>query len=160
MALPNLKLIEAMRKTARKLQKGASYEWGHMGKCNCGNLAQEITSMTEHEIHNHAMMTRQGDWSEQTAEYCVNGHLPMDVMISSLLDTGLRLEDLKHLENLSDPEILRKMPFEKRYLQQNVREDLILYLETWANLLEESLLNQIALPDLSETEKNAVEIAL
>ena len=33
-------LIEALRKTAKKLEKGARYQWGHMGCCNCGNLAQ------------------------------------------------------------------------------------------------------------------------
>ena len=43
-------LIEAIRNTAKKLETGAPYQWGHMGSCNCGNLAQEITDLSEKEI--------------------------------------------------------------------------------------------------------------
>ena len=55
MARPNLDLIAALRRTARKINDGAPYQWGHMGSCNCGNLAQELTKLTKAEIHAHAL---------------------------------------------------------------------------------------------------------
>ncbi|TAF63442.1 MAG: hypothetical protein EAZ55_13670 [Cytophagales bacterium] len=156
MATPNLMLIDALRRTAKKLQTGSRYEWGHMGSCNCGNLAQEITQMTEAQIHEHALRTREGDWSEQTAEYCAISKLPMDVMITKILEIGLTTTDLKNLEQLSDKTVLLRMPAEKRYPKHNQREDVVLYLNTWANVLEEQLLASLpAVDTLQETPTTA-----
>jgi hypothetical protein len=67
---------------------------------------------------------------------------------------------------------LLRIPQERRALQYNRREDVILYMETWAALLEEELLAQIALPterlfkplstELSASENNhhALELAV
>ena len=46
MARPSRRLIDALRATARRLEDGARYEWGHMGRCNCGHLAQTLTTYT------------------------------------------------------------------------------------------------------------------
>ncbi len=147
MATPNLTLIKAIRKTAQKLKQGANYQWGHMGQCKCGNLAQELIHMSEAEIHAHALATREGDWSEQTAAYCLHSALPMDMMITKMLETGLTQADLQHLEKLSDKEVLARMPIHCPYPRHNVREDTILYLETWAKVLEDKFLETIELPD-------------
>jgi hypothetical protein len=64
MAKASLELIEALRKTANKLTNSNNYQWGHMGACNCGFLAQEVTQFRKEEIHARAMQ-RYGDWSEQ-----------------------------------------------------------------------------------------------
>lgn len=136
MATANPKLILALRKTISKLKKGAPYQWGHMGACNCGNLAQEITRISKSDIHRFAMQ-RSGDWSEQLNDYCPSSGLPMDLMISELLGIGLSREDLIHLERLSDPEILALIPMDRRMnLVKNKKEDLLLYLETWVRHLE------------------------
>jgi hypothetical protein len=45
MANPNPELIAAIEKTVSKLKNGSPYQWGHMGACNCGNLAQELTKL-------------------------------------------------------------------------------------------------------------------
>lgn len=136
MAKANPNLILALRKTITKLKEGAPYQWGHMGACNCGNLAQEITRITKGDIHRFAMQ-RSGDWSEQLNDYCPGSGLPMDLMISELLEIGLNRDDLIHLERLSDPEILEHIPFEQRKnLAKNRKEDLLLYLKTWVALLE------------------------
>jgi len=63
MARPTPELIDALRRTARKLENGAPYQWGHMGGCNCGNLAQEITKLSKDQIHAYAMQ-RYGDWND------------------------------------------------------------------------------------------------
>lgn len=53
MARPNPDLIAAIEKTILKLSKGAPYQWVHMGACNCGNLAQELTKLSKAEIHSY-----------------------------------------------------------------------------------------------------------
>lgn len=142
MAKANPELIAAIEKTITKLSNGASYQWGHMGACNCGNLAQELTQFTKAEIHQFAMQ-RYGDWNEQILDYCPTSGYPMDLMIAKMLDFGLTLNDLSHLERLSDPEILRTIPKDKRdQLNKNSREDVILYMKAWASLLRENWLSQ------------------
>ncbi|EAY30510.1 aldo-keto reductase family protein [Microscilla marina] len=143
MAQPSTFLIEALRKTADKLAKGAPYQWGHMGSCNCGNLAQEITQLSKAKIHEYALQTRFGDWSEQTSEFCPTSNLPMDIVISEMLNAGLTRTDLKHLEKLSDKQVLKRLPANNRYLMHNKRDDVVKYLRTWADLLEEQLLEKI-----------------
>lgn len=113
-----------------------------MGACNCGNLGQELTRLTKGEIHQYAM-ARHGDWNEQLLDYCPTSGYPMDLMISKMLQFGLSLEDLRHLERLSDQEILRAIPFEKRnQLNHNKKEDVILYMQTWAKSLREKWIQE------------------
>lgn len=142
MAKPNPELIGAIERTILKLQNGAPYQWGHMGACNCGNLAQELTQISKAEIHKFAMQ-RHGDWNEQLIDYCPSSGYPMDLMVGKMLDFGLTIEDLSHLERLSDPEILLFMEKEKRdQLNKNSREDLVFYLQTWAKLLREKWIRE------------------
>jgi len=137
MATPTPELILGIRKTIQKLKNGAPYQWGHMGACNCGNLAQELTKLTKGEIHAYAMQ-RHGDWNEQLVDYCPSSGYPMDLMVSKMLETGLTLDDLMHLEKLSDPEILKFIHVEKRQnISKNNKADVILYLQVWVKHLEE-----------------------
>ena len=145
MARPNPELIDALRRTARKLNDGAPYQWGNMGGCNCGNLAQELTKLSKDDIHRYAMQ-RYGDWNEQVEDFCPTSAMPIDLVISEMIAAGLALEDLKHLEKLSDREVLVRFPLEKRFLKHNVRNDVVSYLNEWAELLEEQLLEKIKLP--------------
>ncbi|GAB2573788.1 hypothetical protein [Spirosoma areae] len=149
MARPTLELIYALRQTTQNLKKGAHYQWGHMGSCNCGNLAQQLTRLSKDQIHQYAMQ-RYGDWNEQTDGYCSNSQMPIDLLINEMLNVGLMLEDLKHLEKLDDREVLSQLPLEQRFLKYNVREDVIAYMNAWANLLEEKLLDKIILPNLQD----------
>lgn len=150
MARPHAHLVQYIREAAKKLQQSPDYQWGHMGSCNCGFLAQEITRYTKAEIHQRAM-ARKGDWNEQLNDYCPTSGLPMDDMISELLNYGFDVPDLKHLERLSDPEVLARLPEHRRYLRHNLREDVVLYMRTWADMLEEKLLDGIKLNLTVET---------
>lgn len=152
MANIRFELIQALKTTARKIEHNTSYQWGHMGLCNCGFLAQEITSLSKDEIHRRAMQ-RHGDWSEQLNDYCPTSGLPMDDLIDQLVNFGFTLEELRHLERLSDQTVLQRLPLEKRYLSHNVKADVIVYLNVWANLLEESLLDAISLKELTIKKK-------
>ncbi len=139
MATPSLELISAVRRTARKLKQGAPYQWGNMGSCNCGNLAQELTSFTKAEIHEFAMQ-KLGDWSNQMEDYCPTSGYPMDHLITSLMEKGLTERDLKNLEWLSDRQIVAEIG---RELQRNNRQDAIDYMKTWARLMEHELIGNI-----------------
>ena len=139
MAKPSIKLIGALRETARRLRGGAHYSWGHHGACNCGNLLQVITSMTEGEILRYAQMGT-GEWTELSEEYCTDTNAPLNTIFSQLEQAGLTPVDVHHIEYLTDRAVLRELPGGFRWLKRNVREDVILYFETFANLLEEQLI--------------------
>jgi hypothetical protein len=148
MAKANQELIQAIRRTTKKLAQGVAYQWGHMGSCNCGNLAQELTKLTKGEIHQFAMQGR-GDWREQVEEFCPTSGLPMDLLIADMLNYGLTTSDLQNLERLSDKQVLKRIPLERRdAMNHNVRADVVLYMTEWADMMEEYLLKDIHL-DLS-----------
>ncbi|MEO8472948.1 MAG: hypothetical protein ABI477_12175 [Chryseolinea sp.] len=128
-------IISYLRDTAAALSSANDYQWGHMGSCNCGFLAQQISKIEKRDIHRYAMQ-RHGDWSEQLNDYCATSGLEMDSLISMMLTTGFDSDDLRHLEKLSDPEILRTLFAEHQYLRHNVKSDVILYLNGWADNLE------------------------
>jgi hypothetical protein len=148
MAAANPIIIETLRKTVKNLYASSDYQWGHMGSCNCGFLAQTVTRFNKEEIHSRAMQ-RYGDWSEQLNDYCTTSGFPIDDIISEMVAIGFDVDDLRHLEKLSDPKILNVMPFEERNLKHNVKSDVIRYLETWIALLENELLEKIEIPAAS-----------
>lgn len=159
MAFATTQLINALKATAEKLEQGNTYQWGHMGSCNCGNLAQTITHFSKEEIHRFAM-DRKGDWSEQVLEFCPSSGYPMDMIIQKMMEIGLTRNDLMHLEHLSDQNVLQQLPLEKRHLNKNSKADTILYMRTMANMLEaeitESDEEATALPIIELLPANAM----
>jgi len=156
MAKASIEIIETLRNSARKIEDSVVYQWGHMGACNCGFLAQEVTKLTKAEIHRRAL-ERHGDWTEHLNDYCPTNGLPFDDVISELLAFGFDSDDLKHLEKLSDPIILRTLPFTERNLQHNNKQDVIRYLKAWIYLLESELIDNIKV-ELPETEDSLTEV--
>jgi len=157
MAIASFELIEAIRNTAEKLQQGSAYMWGHMGSCNCGNLAQEISSLSKADIHAYAMRGH-GDWTEQVMDFCPNSGMPMDLLISQMLEAGLDTDDLVNLERLSDNSVLLKLPSAERNLKHNHRDDVVKYLNTWAMVLEEKLAEKVNLGALLAKEEVAATV--
>jgi hypothetical protein len=154
MGKPTIQLIQALRNTIKNLENSTDYQWGHMGSCNCGFLAQEITRKNKHQIHSAAMQ-RYGDWNEQLNDYCPQSGLLMDDLISQLLDAGLDVDDLKNLEKLSDKRILSLLPVSQRNLRHNNRTDVILYMKLWLSFLEEEYARTI---DLTSVQKMEAEL--
>ena len=152
MANNRYKLVQLLRTTAQRIEKSNTYQWGHMGLCNCGFLAQEVTSLSKDEIHRKAMQGH-GGWSEQLNDYCTTSGLPMDDLIDELVTFGFTIDELRHLERLSDPFILRNLPAENKYPKYNVKEDVVRYMRTWANQLEEFQLDSISIKELKSCEK-------
>ena len=156
MAKANSKLINALRNTAKNLELSVQYQWGHMGSCNCGFLAQEVAKLNRHQIHARAMQ-RHGDWNEQLNDYCPTSGILIDDLISDLLTLGLDIDDLKKLEKLSDQKILQSLPGGKRHLIFNRKVDVVEYLNIWADLLEAETLN---IGELLTEKKSKLEVAL
>lgn len=138
MAQSNVELVKALRETTTRLASGARYEWGHMGRCNCGHLVQTLTDMSDHEIA-QAVDFELDEWTEYAQDYCAgSGHKVEDLFII-LQDVGFSHQDVIHLENLSDTRVLDRLPGGRRYLQRNHVTDVTLYMQTMADMLEEGL---------------------
>ena len=137
MAKSNPELISALRATANSLSNGAKYEWGHMGRCNCGHLVQTITNLSDKEIvaaANHHL----DEWTEHAKDYCAFTGSPLENIFDAMKSYGFDHEDMVHLEYLSDKKVLGRFE-EGHYLRHNQREDVALYLNEMADLLEEEL---------------------
>jgi len=152
MAKASIEIVQALRNTAARLKESDKYQWGHMGSCNCGFLAQEITHLSREEIHSRAM-SKNGDWSEQLNDYCPTSGYLMDNLIHDMLSFGFDRTDLIQLERLSDPNVLGYLKPWDRNLQYNVKADAIRYLLVWADKLENEMLSTISLIELTETTK-------
>jgi hypothetical protein len=143
MAAPNAELAIALRTTAARLRTDVSYQWGHMGMCNCGHLAQTITHLGRAEIHRSAM-EREGDWEQQAIDYCPTSGYRIDDIIEALMELGMTRQDIGDLEKLRATDVLARLPAERRHLARNRREDVVLYMETWADLLDEQVARERA----------------
>lgn len=142
MAQANIRLIEALRETAARLRNGAHYAWGNHGACNCGNLTQVVTRLSKEEILAYAH-TGIGEWTELAEDYCGVTNAPAGLLITKLQEIGLTPSDIHNLEYLEDKTVLQHLPGGFRWLKRNVREDVIVYFETFANILEDQLADNI-----------------
>ncbi len=138
MAIPSLELVRALRLTAARIEDGGTFQWSHHGSCNCGNLAQTITGLDAGEVY-RAAYARPGDWGEQAREHCVSSGLPMDAILGRMRELGMGPDDVRHLERLSDPAVTKRVPPGRGPLWHARREDAVLYMRLWADLLAEQL---------------------
>ena len=109
-----------------------------MGSCICGHLAQTVTGRSGAEIHRIAV-EKAGDWGEHAVDHCPASGYPIDHVLDRMLEVGLELSDVEHLERLSDPAVLRRFPVEERALSHRDRADVVRYMDAWADLLEAKL---------------------
>jgi hypothetical protein len=155
MAFPNPALIQALRDTALRLRDGAPYAWGHHGHCNCGNLAQTVVQVTPGVIQQYAL-DRAGEWTELAEAYCPTSGAPIDWLIQQLLALGLTPTDIHALEYLSDKAVLRALPGGFRWLRKNQRDDVVLYFETFAHLLEQQYYDRVLQRELQNAQLEEV----
>ena len=134
MAFASETLIDILNETANRLENGAEYAWGNHGACNCGNLLQVACSISKTDIMRLAQ-TGSGEWTEIAEEYCGATNLPLDELVGQLIELGLTPTDIHNIEYLEDKEVLKSLPGGFRWLQRNIREDVIIYLRTFARRL-------------------------
>jgi hypothetical protein len=145
MARANLKLVHSLRATAARLRLGAPYKWTHMGACNCGHLAQTITQLDAEDIRRYAL-ERAGEWAEQGLEFCPTSGYPIYLILKDLFELGLGTTDLAQLEKLTNPEVVRRLPIDVRtQLSYRERDHVVLYMQAFADVLEEQLQASVAL---------------
>lgn len=154
MAHPNINLINTLRQAARNLRAGAHYAWGHHGSCNCGHVLQVVTQLSKEEIVRHAQ-TVYGEWTEIAEEYCGVTNAPAYLLVAKLEKLGLTPTDIHNLEYLEDKAVLQNLPGGFRWLKKNVREDVVVYFETFAAMLEEDLIKSVKLPKIEEWQMPA-----
>lgn len=148
MAYPSIELIDALRKTAKRLSEGVAYAWGNHGTCNCGNLLQVVTNISKEDILTYAQ-TGFGEWTELSEEYCHVTNAPVSLLIKQLQEIGLTPVDIHNIEYLEDREVLNALPGGFRWLKKNNKEDVIVYFETMANILEDKILASVTIPDFT-----------
>jgi len=138
MAKATRQLVEALRNSAEGLSAGNKYEWGHVGRCNCGHLVQHVSGRSSSEIIK-IFGPQLDEWTEHANDYCSITGLPVQALFDDLESIGFYSEDVRNLEYLRDTDVLKRLPEEKRYLRHNNKEDVVLYMNTMAELLEEEL---------------------
>ena len=82
-------------------------------------------------------LEKAGDWAEHIVEYCPTSRYPIDHIITTMLDAGLSRRDLSDLERLRSNAVRTRLPDGHRTLDYRRREDVVLYMRTWAGLLDE-----------------------
>lgn len=136
MAQASENTIRILRKTADTLQDSTNYAWGHVGKCNCGHLIQSVTAYSSNQIIGMAKHEYLDEWSEYANDYCSTTGSPVDDLINALIREGFSSDDIHHVEYLSDKSVLRALPGGFRHLVRNNKYDVVLYMRTWASVLE------------------------
>jgi hypothetical protein len=168
MAQASLRLIQALRETAARLERESTiYRWSQLAHCNCGHLAQTITGLSPGAIHEAAARHR-GDWAEQArtlapaagldpADYgdrpaldegawepedlmaCPVAERSMSAIFGELLAVGLEPADIGALERLDDPVVRRRLGTSTSDYLHSDRGNVVAYLRAWAAILEERL---------------------
>lgn len=134
MADNNKPIVSLLRKTADRLDSGARYEWGHMGRCNCGHLVQTLTELSDREIA--ASVDHQLDeWSEHAKTYCAETGSLVEDLFTALAEVGFSHRDVVALEHLTDRRVLSALGGPR--LRRNHVPDVSLYMRTLASILEE-----------------------
>ena len=131
-------LIDALRATSTRLEHtDVKYQWGHMGQCNAGHLIQTVTGMSSFEIV-ESIDFQLDEWSEHATDYCSFTGSKVDDIFITMQRHGLSHSDIVKLENLSDKAILDNLNGGFRHLRRNVKEDVVEYMRSFADLLENS----------------------
>ena len=131
-------LIDALRQTSnRLLDDQVEYQWGHMGQCNAGHLIQTLTGLSSFEIV-ESIDFQLDEWSEHAIDYCSNTGCKVDDIFLPIEKHGMTHEDIVKLENLSDRKVLNNLDGGCRHLERNNRNDVIDYMNSFADLLEKA----------------------
>jgi hypothetical protein len=120
------------------------YEWNDRTRCNCGFVARQVIQAGPEKLrkmlppiyHNGAFLPT---WSSMTETYCADSGLTQNEVFSRLLTAGLRRSDFAHLENLSHPEILKRMAalgHNTSKIRRSRKSDVVAYLRAWATGVE------------------------
>jgi len=158
--LMKTKLITALRQSAAAVRNQTfGYEWSNMKSCNCGVVACALLGYDQEKLNTSLPTKPQYNWLKFVGEYCPVTGLPEHLVLRAMTDAGLSPRDIIELEAMSNQQVLARMPVQyqtkivggwwamlfgrtrevkqPRPFHYTNRQDLVLYLEAWADLLEE-----------------------
>ncbi len=142
-----LGLASYLRAAVDKLLDTANteYNWSHFGQCNCGLLARcAIPEMTPEQMRLEAdtlgiAITVKGrysmGWTGINRNICELTDLPVSKVLTGLSSIGVLPSDIKHLEYLSHPELM-KSEWDLPPLYYASRTNVAYYLQRWAEAIE------------------------
>ena len=121
------------------------YEWNDRTRCNCGIVARQVLQMSATRLKQilppiYDQGVFRPTWQSMTENYCADSGLTRHEVFIRLFAAGLCSEDFSHLEELSHPEIVKRMtPLRKANTSvcRSRKSDVIAYLRTWAAGIEE-----------------------
>jgi hypothetical protein len=121
------------------------YEWNDRTRCNCGIVARQVLQTTPAKLREllppiYENGIFRATWRSMTEAGCADSGLSRNEVFRRLLDAGLRFADFSHLEELSHPEIVRRLgPYrrDKTPISRSRKSDVVAYLRAWAGGIEE-----------------------
>lgn len=155
-----LSLAVSLRRVAELLRNGrVEYEWDLSNQCNMGLIARAALGLSRNQFSKlEKPVSHQPLWEERAEAYCPMTGIPEIKLFRVLHDVGFRFEDYGEAENLSNPDVVERIKHDGRFIETNERrnwfgrkipvtiqrrihrdeeQSLIVYLETWALLIEE-----------------------
>ena len=116
------------------------YDWNDRARCNCGFVARQVLNLGAKRLKRLLPPIYENGafhptWSSMSAVYCTETGLSRHEIFTHLLAAGLRSSDFAHLEELSQPEILRRVAAVRpnaKPVCRSRKTDVIAYLRSWA----------------------------
>lgn len=122
------------------------YKWDHQSSCNCGIVVQSILDKNKDEVgvlfDDECEQNFKGEennahtWKALVQQTCNATGRSVSKIVNILMASGMRPEDIVHLEYLENEAILAKTDIdtgEKNYHAK--KENLIAYLKAWIAIL-------------------------
>jgi len=81
----------------------------------------------------------EGAWEPENVGACQVTGTPLDEVLGQMYALGLTPSDVVHLERLSGREVRQRLGTSTIRFEHHRRENVVAYLEAWADLLEEQL---------------------
>lgn len=85
----------------------------------------------------------EGAWEPENVGACRVTGSSLDEVLGEMYALGLTADDVGHLERLSDRDVRRRLGNNKEDFPHHERENVIAYLQAWADLLEEQLASPV-----------------
>lgn len=134
------KLITALRLAASAIENRAvKYDWYRPQYCNCGIVACCVLGIKPPSLRRRIMRLAgrgvEASWAGMADCAC-----PRAVaLFKSLFLAGFTRKDFKQLEDLSNPNVIRRMRKAgmKGEIRRTVCDDAVAYMRAWADLLAE-----------------------
>lgn len=121
------------------------YEWNDRTRCNCGIVASEVMQTTAPKLKKllppiYVDGAFYPTWSSMADKFCSASGFSENEVFRRLFSAGFGYDDFLHLEELSHPEIVKRLRLNrgaKIPVLRSRKSDVIAYLRAWAEGIED-----------------------